>query len=72
MARTPSGSIRRYLMGKTLLLLMQSRSVDTYVNVLAHCVYEENIERVVFVGNEAPPEQSGQLFDFIYKVYEFV
>jgi len=56
-------------MGKTLLLLMQSRTIDTYVNVLAHCVYEENIERVIFVGNEVSPEQSGQLFDLIYKVY---
>lgn len=45
-------------MAKTLLLLVQSPNVDTYVNVLTHCVKHEQVENIVFVGREGLANES--------------
>lgn len=45
-------------MAKTLLLLVQSPNVDTYVNVLTHCVKHEQVENIIFVGREGLANES--------------
>jgi len=45
-------------MAKTLLLLVQSHQVDTYVNVLTHCIKHEQVENIVFVGREGLANES--------------
>ncbi|NER81067.1 MAG: hypothetical protein F6K42_16165 [Leptolyngbya sp. SIO1D8] len=38
--------------GKQLLLFLQSKTTDVYVNVLTHCINNENVEDVYFAINE--------------------
>jgi hypothetical protein len=45
-------------MAKTLLLLVQSPNIDTYVNVLTHCVKHEQVENIIFVGREGLANES--------------
>ncbi|HRJ76842.1 MAG TPA: hypothetical protein PLX90_12655 [Anaerolineales bacterium] len=45
-------------MAKTLLLLVQSPNIDTYVNVLTHCVQHEQVENIIFVGREGLANES--------------
>src|SRR6266496_4754273 len=45
-------------MANTLLVLVQSPKIDTYVNVLTHCVEHEHIDRIVFIGRESLAEEN--------------
>ena len=55
-------------MAKTLLLLVQSPNIDTYVNVLTHCIKHEQVENIVFVCREglANESMSDELVEKIY------
>jgi len=55
-------------MAKTLLLLVQSRNLDTYVNVLTHCVKHERVENIIFVGREGLAEESAELDELVGKI----
>lgn len=57
-------------MSKTLLLLVQSRTLDTYVNVVAHCVKNEQVENIVFIGREGLLEEQTELDDLILNIYK--
>jgi hypothetical protein len=55
-------------MAKTLLLFIQSRNIDTYVNVLTHCVKQEKVEDIVFVGREGLAEEGAELDELVRKI----
>jgi hypothetical protein len=55
-------------MSKTLLLFIQSKTVDVYVNVLTHCVNEEGVREVFFVGRKEPVGEHAELMEFIGKI----
>jgi hypothetical protein len=56
-------------MSKVLLVIVQSKNVDTYVNVLVHCFNHENIKKVFFLGEEVLTGQGTELEDTIHDIY---
>jgi hypothetical protein len=55
-------------MAKILLLFIQSKTVDVYVNVLTHCVREENVREVYFVGRKELVGKEFELLEFIGQI----
>lgn len=55
-------------MDKILLLFIQSKTVDVYVNVLTHCVVEEGVQEIYFVGREEPVGEHFGLLEFIGQI----
>lgn len=55
-------------MAKILLLLVQSNNIDTYVNVLTHCVRHEHVETIIFIGRENLAEESAVLDELVRKI----
>jgi hypothetical protein len=55
-------------MAKTLLLIVQSRNPDTYVNILTHCVKNERVENIFFIGREGLAEEIAELDELVRKI----
>lgn len=55
-------------MSKILLIFIHGNNIGTYINVLTHCILNENIGDIFFVGNQVLKDEKSDLIDFIEEI----